>query len=328
MTSSPLPAVLAELGLISASGPVDVRRIGEGHSNVTLLVDDGARRVVVRRAPDGGGYDVLREARVIDAIGGRGVPVPRVLAMVEAGAWEAPFFVMEHVPGVVVTTATPAPLDTPASRRRISEEMVDTLARLHGIDWVATGLPGRPEGFNARHLARIAALIADDEGGVPEDFRETLGWLRADVPAESGAAVLHNDFRLGNLMLGAEPPERIAAVLDWELSAVGDPLLDLAYLVVSTPDPARPRTPLHDLGRALDEDGYLGRDEIVARYRDRTGAGTVDLAWHLVFADWKLAVLFELGHRRYLAGDRDEQYRDRSTVRAFLAAAAAGIRAP
>ncbi|MDF2443550.1 MAG: hypothetical protein JWR01_1753, partial [Subtercola sp.] len=202
------PQTLASLGTFLeqrgiTAAPVTTTPIGDGHSNLTYLVTDGTVRVVVRRPPPPpvppGAHDMLREARFIHALEDTGVPVPRVLATAAAGeVLDVPFYVMSVVDGPVVTTATPAPLDSPAARRAISLSMVDTLADLHSVDWQAVGLTdaGRPEGFNARHLRRMAALVAAPDGSPPPEFARIQNWLAEHTPAESGAAIVHNDFRI------------------------------------------------------------------------------------------------------------------------------------
>lgn len=307
------------------SGPVSTRPIGDGHSNLTYLVTgaDG-RHVVLRRPPPPptppGGHDMLREARIIGALAETPVPVAALLATAEAGELiDVHFYVMSFAQGPVVTTATPAPLDTPAIRRRIGESMVDTLADLHAVDWRAVGLAalGRPEGFNARHLARMARLVADDDGRPPAHFAAAETWLRDNVPPESGATIVHNDFRIGNVVLSAEEPGAVAAVLDWELATLGDPLFDLGYFLSSVPVGA-PVNPTQELSTAMLEEGYPTREELAARYAERTGADLSRLRWYTTLALWKLAVLYEYGHRRAVQGVGDPYYADQRLVQAFL----------
>lgn len=307
-------------------GPLTTGRIGDGHSNLTFLVSDGTRRVVVRRPPPPpvppGAHDMLREARLISALADTPVPVAEVLAVAQADeVLDVPFYVMSHVSGPVVTTETPAALG--GERRRIGEALIDTLAALHAVDWRSAGLTdiGRPDGFNARHLRRMGKLVADEHGAPPPEFAEIEAWLGAHVPAESGAAIIHNDYRIGNVILAADPPGRIAAVLDWELATIGDPLFDLGYFLASYPVAGEPRTPTEDLGTAQLEAGYPARAELAARYGDRTGADLTNLHWYTALAQWKLAVLYEYGRRRAVAGVGDQYYRDGALVRSFLDAA-------
>jgi aminoglycoside phosphotransferase (APT) family kinase protein len=314
-----LARFLRERGL--CDGDIETKRIGDGHSNLTFAVTDGTNRVVVRRPPPPpappGAHDVLREARFIGSLRDTPVPVAAVLATALPGeVIDVPFYVMSFAEGPVVTTETPAPLAQPQTRREIGEALIDTLADLHAVDWRAAGLGdlGRPDGFNARHLRRMARLIADADGNLPPHFAAVAAWLSARVPAESGAAIVHSDYRIGNMVLAPCPPGRVAAVLDWELATIGDPLLDVGYFLASLPEPNRPQTPVQDLGSAMLEHGYPTRSELAARYARRTDRDLARLDWYTVMALWKLAVLYEYSRRR--AGD--PYYADQSLVSSFL----------
>jgi aminoglycoside phosphotransferase (APT) family kinase protein len=321
-------------------GPVTTRRIGDGHSNLTFLVEDAdRRRVVVRRGPPpplpAGAHDMLREARFVGALGATAVPVARVLATAVAGeVIDVPCYVMSYADGPVVTTRTPGRLTTPSTCRQIGEALVDTLVDLHAVDWRALGLGdlGRPDGFNARHVRRMGQLVAAQDGAPPAAFAAVDAWLRAHVPAESGATIVHNDFRIGNAVLAPDPPGRVLAVLDWELATIGDPLHDVGYFLASVPEPGVPLTPTQRLGVGMLAEGYPTRDELAARYqarsgRDLGGPGFGRLRWYTTFALWKLAVLYEYGWRRATAGTGDPYYADRALVWSFLTAAhaAAGL---
>jgi aminoglycoside phosphotransferase (APT) family kinase protein len=309
-------------------GPLTARPVGDGHSNLTYLFSDGQRQVVVRCPPPPplppGAHDVLREATLIRALAGRPVPVPEVLATAAAGeVIDAPFFVMSFIAGPVATTATPTALCSPEDRRQLGEALIDTLAALHAIDWRTAGLTGlgHPEGFNTRHLRRMARLVADPDGQLPAEFAELAGWLQAHVPPESGASIVHNDYRLGNLILAPEPPAHIAAVLDWELATIGDPLFDLGYFLASYPAAGEPLTPTGAMGTAVLEPGYPSREELADRYATTTGRDLSQLTWYITMAQWKLAVLYEYGRRRAIAGHGDPYYRDPALVQSFLTAA-------
>jgi len=227
------------------------------------------------------------------------------------------------VAGPVVTTTTPEPLATPQTRRQIGEALADTLAQLHRVDWRAAGLAdmGRPKGFNARHLRRMARLVADPEGNPPPHFAPIDAWLSANVPPESGGTIVHNDFRIGNVVLTAEAPGRVEAVLDWELATIGDPLIDVGYFLASVPEKDTPMTPTQQLGVAMLEEGYPSRKELAGRYAERTGRDLSNLSWYTAFVLWKLAVLYEYGRRRAVRGVGDPYYADRGLVQSFLEAA-------
>jgi aminoglycoside phosphotransferase (APT) family kinase protein len=306
-------------------GQVTTTPIGDGHSNLTFLVaDESGRRVVLRRPPPPptppGAHDMLREARLIGALADSRVPVAQLLATARAGeVIDVDFYVMSFAAGPVVTTCTPPPLDRAEVRRRIGESLVDTLADLHAVDWLAAGLAdiGRPDGFNARHVRRMARLVADEDGDPPAHFSEIQSWLVERVPEESGSAIVHNDFRLGNVILSTDRPGEIAAVLDWELATLGDPLFDLGYFLASVPEEP-PYNATQALGTAMIEDGWPTRSELADRYAQRTGADLANLTWYTALALWKLAVLYEYGRRRAVEGVGDPYFADQSLVQSFL----------
>ncbi|GAB3710512.1 phosphotransferase family protein [Nocardiopsis oceani] len=330
-TLTGLAAFLDQHGVMT--GPLASRPIGDGHSNLTFLISNGERDVVVRRPPPPplppGANDMLREARFLTGLHGAGFPVPEVLATAQAGeVLDVPFYVMTLAQGHVVTTRTPEELATPERRRSIAHSLVDTLAALHTTDHVAAGLDdlGRPAGFNARHLKRIARLVQDAEGNQSQAFATVFDWLEQNVPPESGASVVHNDFRIGNMIIAPDAPGRVAAVLDWELATLGDPLLDLGYFLSSVPKPGHARTPTEDLGTAMLEEGYPSRAELAERYAEQTGADLGRLDWYITMSLWKLAALYEYSRRR----GEDDYYQTPGLVDSFLAEAreTAGLNPP
>ncbi|HET6826945.1 MAG TPA: phosphotransferase family protein [Amnibacterium sp.] len=313
-------------------GPFDAEPVGDGHSNLTYLLRGASRTVVLRRPPPPplppGANDVLREARIIAALHGSAVPVPEVLATAEAGeVFDVPCFVMTFVPGLVVAGRTPAALATADERSRIADGLVDAMVALHGVDWRSAGLRGRPDGANLRQLARLGRLVASADGAPPPGFAELDAWLSAHAPPESGAVLLHNDLRLGNVLIAPDPPARVTAVLDWELAAVGDPLADLGYLIASWPERGRPVTPVQAFGLAALEPGFPDATGLATRYAARSGRELADLRWHVVNAHRKLAVLYEYNRRRAERGEGDPYYADPRSVAAFLEAAEAASRA-
>jgi aminoglycoside phosphotransferase (APT) family kinase protein len=318
-----LGGFLAERGLCGRN--VTAGAIGDGHSNLTFLVSDGHSRVVVRRPPPPplppGAHDVLREARLLTALAGTDVPVPRVLATAAADdLLDVPVFVMDFVEGVVITESTPAPSEDERLRRRIGESLVDTLAALHAVPWREVGLSdfGKPDGFNARQLRRMRSLIAVD-GTVPKSFVPLDEWLHAHAPAESASSIVHNDFRIGNMIVDLEKG-RVAAILDWELATIGDPLADLGYLLTSYPVSGLTVVPTAAMGTAVLEPGYPSRAELLDRYVDHTGADVSNVDWYAALAMYKLAALYEYSRKRFEDGVGDPYYADPAHVAAFLAA--------
>ena len=223
--------------------------IGGGRSNLTYRVDCPAGRVVLRRPPVGEvaatAHDMGRERRVISALAGTAVPVPRVLAHADGGPpVDAPCFVMEYLEGVVPLAELPAGwAGTEPERRRASAALVDVLVRLHAVDPAAVGLAdfGRPEGFLARQVRRWstqwdAAQEHADAGGTDPataaELTRLADALAAEVPTTQRHTIVHGDYRIDNCLFDAADPGRIRAVLDWELSTLGDPLADLGLLLV------------------------------------------------------------------------------------------------
>lgn len=318
-----LGSFLAGRGLC---GPrVTATAIGDGHSNLTFLVSDGDSRVVVRRPPPPpippGAHDVLREAKLLEALSRTLVPAPWVLATAETGELlDVPVVVMDFVDGAVITESTPAPPDDTRVRRRIGESLVDTLAELHNVPWREVGLAGfgKPDEYNARQLRRMRSLIAVD-GSVPESFAPLDGWLQAHLPPVSRTSIVHNDFRIGNMIIDVKTG-CIAAVLDWELATIGDPLADVGYLLMSYPARGQALVPTAAMGAAVLESGYPNRAELLARYVEHTGADVSNIAWHAAMAMYKLAALYEYSRNRFEDGVGDPYYSDPNMVSSFLTA--------
>jgi aminoglycoside phosphotransferase (APT) family kinase protein len=233
---------------------------------------------------------------------------------------DVPVFVMDFVDGTVVTESTPAPRDDVELRRRIGESLVDTLAALHAVAWREVGLGdfGKPDGFNARQLRRMRSLVAVD-GSMPKSFAPLDDWLHAHLPPESATSIVHNDFRIGNMIvdIGAGC---VAAVLDWELATIGDPLADLGYLLTSYPVAGEQLVPTSAMGTAVLEPGYPSRAELLDRYANRTGADVSGVNWYATLAMYKLAALYEYSRRRFEDGVGDPYYAKPELVTSFLAA--------
>ena len=291
------------------SGPVAARRIGEGHSNVTYLLEREGARLVLRRPPrpplPPSAHDVLREARLLRALERTGARVPHVVATCsDETLLGVPFYVMAYLDGEVVTDRLPAALDVPAERRRVGLELVHALAEVHAVDWVACGLGdfGRPDGYLARQVSRFGGLWEHNATRELPAVDELARWLERNRPAESAAGVLHGEYRLGNVMLARDAPARIVAVMDWELATIGDPLADLGYLVATYAEEGSPGTPL-ELSPVTRSPGFPTRAELVARYEEKTGRPAIALAWYETLALWKAAVFCEAIYGRWQRGE-------------------------
>ncbi|MGW9428842.1 phosphotransferase family protein [Streptomyces decoyicus] len=287
-----------------AGGPLRAQLIEGGRSNLTYRVSDGAASWVVRRPPLGHvlatAHDMRREHRVISALHSTPVPVPETLLLCEdESVIGAPFYVMELVEGVPYRTAGQlAPLG-PERTRAVVLSLVDTLVDLHEVDPEAVGLGdfGRPEGFLERQLRRwgkqLSASKNRELAGIDE-LHEALG--RA-LPASPAPAVVHGDYRLDNVLVGAD--DTIKAVLDWEMSTLGDPLTDLGLLVMYSSDLGLPESPVSTASGAP---GHPSPAELIERYAARSGRDTSAIAWYTAFAWFKLAVILEGIHYRFTLG--------------------------
>ncbi len=310
----PLEAFLDEHGI--GEGRLEVERIGEGHSNITFLVRRGGARVVLRRPPrpplPPSAHDVLREARLLRALEGTPVRVPRVLAVGDDEAvLGVPFYVMEEVHGSVLASSIPEPLDTPAERRRTSEELVDALAELHRVDWRACGLEGygKPTGYLERQLRRFSGLWEHNKTRELDVVEELGAWLRDNMPESPEATIVHGDYRLGNVMMGEAVPAELVAIFDWELSTIGDPLADVGYLTVTWVEHDDPQdTMFANLGAVTRREGFLTREGLIARYEERSGRSVAALNWYQALALWKAAVFMEGNYKRFQAGNSDDEY--------------------
>jgi aminoglycoside phosphotransferase (APT) family kinase protein len=310
----PLERFLDEHGF--GTGAVEVERIGEGHSNVTFLVRREGARVVLRRPPrpplPPSAHQVLREARLLRALEGTPVRVPRVLAACDDEAvLGAPFYLMEEVHGSVITTEIPPAIDTPEGRHRIAEELVDALVEVHEVDWRACGLEGygKPSGYLERQLRRFTGLWEHNKTRELPIVEEVGGWLADNMPESPESTIVHGDYRLGNVMMADDAPPRLVAIFDWELSTIGDPLADVGYLTVTwaeADDP--PDISYSSLSAATRREGFPGRDDLVARYQEKSGRAVAALGWYQALALWKAAVFMEGNYKRFTSGSTDDPY--------------------
>jgi aminoglycoside phosphotransferase (APT) family kinase protein len=309
---NPLLSFLDAQGL--GEGEPQISAIGDGHSNATYLFERSGLRFVLRRPPrppiPPSANDMLREARVLGALEGR-ARVPKVLAVCDDEAViGAPFYVMEMVEGDVVTTEMPPALDTPAERQRTAFELIDALVEVHGVDWRAAGLEGfgKPEGYLERQLRRFLGLWDHNKTREIPAVEKVGAWLRDNLPPSPPATVVHGHYRLGNVLLESSAPARIAAILDWEMSTIGDPLADLGYFCTLYIEPGDPPIGKFELSSVTREEGWPTRAELVARYEERSGRSMTDIRWYQTLALWKSIVFMEGNYRRASSGMSDDPY--------------------
>ncbi|MFC5911012.1 phosphotransferase family protein [Streptacidiphilus monticola] len=304
--SSPPGLDLDRLRARLDSPPLAAELIAGGKSNLTYRLTDGERRWVLRRPPLGHvlatAHDMAREYRVLAALAPTGVPVPRVELLCEdPDVLGAPFYLMEEVPGTVYRTAADAAALSPERARALSFALVDVLAELHGVEPAAVGLAdfGRPEGYLERQVSRWHRQFEASRSREIPGIEELQRRLAAAVPAPQRATVVHGDYRLDNTIAAAD--DSIAAVLDWEMATLGDPLADVGLMQVYWE--MADRMPGNAVTAAVrPEAGFPGMAELVERYAARTGLDLAPLPWYTAFAQYKLAVIAEGIHYRYTQG--------------------------
>lgn len=302
MSENPPGLDLARLADHLGTGPLTATLFAGGRSNLTYAVTDGESRWVLRRPPLGHvlptAHDMAREHRVLAALSDAGFPAPRPIRLTtDADVIGAPFYLMEFVDGAIHRNARALDELGADNMRRLVFSLVDTLADLHALEPAKIGLGdfGRPEGFNERQVRRwkkqLDASRSREVGGIEELHSR----LAERIPAGGPGAVVHGDYRLDNVLIGQGL--RINAVLDWEMSTLGDPLSDLALMLVYAERPMLlpTRTP-------LSVPGHPQPREMAERYAQRSGRDVSALQWYVGFAAFKLAVILEGVHYRYVQG--------------------------
>ncbi|WP_409056744.1 phosphotransferase family protein [Streptomyces sp. SYP-A7185] len=286
-------------------GPLTARLIEGGRSNLTYAVTDGTTRWVVRRPPLGHvlatAHDMKREHRVISALHhGTDVPVPTpVLLCEDDSVIGAPFYVMDFVEGTPYRTADElAPLGAERTRAAVIG-LVDTLVDLHSVDPEAVGLGdfGRPDGFLDRQLRRWGKQLDASRNRDLAGIDELHAALGRQLPVSPAPTVVHGDYRLDNVLIGGD--DQIKAILDWEMSTLGDPLTDLGLLVMYSTKLELPDSPISTTAGAA---GHPRATELIERYAARSGRDVSAVSWYTAFAWFKLAVILEGIHYRYTLG--------------------------
>lgn len=295
--------------LPEAGEVVDAELITGGRSNLTYRLAARDRALVLRRPPLGHvlptAHDMAREFRVLSALYPSAVPVPRPLvACTDETVNGAPFYVMEHIDGAVLRSAEDGERLTAAQAAELSERFVRTLAAIHDVDVDAVGLGdfGRPEGYLARQLRRWQRQWEGSSSREVAGYRELVARLTHELPETTRTALVHGDFRLDNALVAIGPRPRIAAVVDWEMSTLGDPLADLGltltYWTEAGDEEAWQRSPIAATVTA--SPGFFTRAQFARRYAELTGVDVGEVAYYMAFGHFKLAVVTEGIHARYL----------------------------
>jgi aminoglycoside phosphotransferase (APT) family kinase protein len=285
--------------------PLEFSLISGGHSNLTFgATDANGRRMVLRRPPLhqvlASAHDMGREHRIIAALQGT-IPVPPALGFTDdVSVNDAPFYVMEHVDGLIIRTAEDAKALTPQGRLRVSESLIDVLAAIHAVDVDAVGLGdlGRKDAYFERQLKRWQGQWAKSQTRELPVMDDVHDALQARIPTQGPAAIVHGDYRLDNCMVS--PDGEVAAVLDWELCTLGDPLADLGLLMVYWSDPGDDGSALGAAPTA--QEGFLHRADLLERYAAASGRDLAQIDFYVAFGYWKLAAIIEGVYARYLGG--------------------------
>lgn len=301
--------------LEGADAPLAVQQFRGGHSNLTYLLRFGDREWVLRRPPfppiPPGAHDMAREYRVLSRLWQVFQPAPRAMLFCEDPAIVgAPFFIMERRSGIVIRMRQPVPDElgsNPATFRRVSEAFVDTLADLHLVDYDALGLGalGKPDGFVRRQIIGWMDRWERTKTREVPLMNQLGAWLLDNMPEPQTPTLLHNDFFLHNVMLSAGEPRRVVGVFDWEMSTLGDPMIDLGTAIAYWREKSDPPELLAEINQGhvpTLTPGFMSRDELINRYAQRSGRDVSRIAFYWAWAHWKTATVVEQLYARYVKG--------------------------
>lgn len=296
--------------LPQADGPLSIEQFPAGHSNLTYLVRLGTHEYVLRRPPFGSkvktAHDMGREFRVLKHLHAYYAPAPEPLCHTDdLDIIGAPFYVMQRIPGVILRRDPPPGLDiTPEIARRLGESFIDNLANLHAVDYAAIGLAdlGKPEGYIERQVSGWIKRYGGSQTDEIAEVDRVASWLTENLPEQGSASLIHNDYKLDNVLLDTHDITKIAGVLDWEMSTIGEPLSDLATTVSYWIEEGD--TPELQLIRwgPTSVPGSLTRQQLVDRYAERTGRDTSNIVYYFVLALFKTAVIAQQIYYRYHQG--------------------------
>jgi aminoglycoside phosphotransferase (APT) family kinase protein len=325
---APVEAWFAE-HVPDAEPPLSFERVSGGRSNLTYRVSDGAGHAWALRRPPmgrrlGSAHDMGREYRAISALAGTDVPVAPAVALCEDESVNgAPFYVMGFVEGLVVRECAAGERFDEGQRAAIGRQVADTLTALHAVDPDAVGLGelGRKEGYVARQLRRWHGQWEQSKTRELPAIDEVHDRLAGRIPEQGPATIVHGDYRLDNMIL--TPDGRIAAVVDWELCTLGDPLADVGLLMVYWAEPKDEVVALMDAATTLP--GFPSREQLLQRYAERSGRDVSQIDFYVALGFWKLAIILEGVFARYAAGaygEGDQSFREFQAVVVRLADAA------
>jgi len=296
-------------------GPLAVEQFPSGHSNLTYLLRFGDHEFVMRRPPLGpvapSAHDMTREHRVLNALWPVFPLAPRPYVLCEdPGVIGAPFYVMERRRGIVIRDRWPRELgDDPATRRKVSEAIVDVMAALHAVDYAAVGLGslGKPDGFVHRQVKGWAERWERAKDREVPALSDLIRWLAERIPTPTGATLVHGDLKLDNVMLDPSDPARVGTVLDWEMCTTGDPLVDLGILLCYWAEEGNPYPRRESVEQVTTLPGFYSAEQIVERYAEKSGRDISKIAFYHIFALFKVAVVVQQIYIRWKRGQTQDQ---------------------
>jgi aminoglycoside phosphotransferase (APT) family kinase protein len=309
-----------QLPALDDHSKIQVLQFPGGHSNLTYLVRYGNQEFVLRRPPLGPvaptAHDMPREFKVLSVISPHFVLAPRpILLCDDSSVIGVPFYLMERRRGLILRSREQI-RDDDVPRRRLSESVVDALIALHAVDIQATGITqiGKPQGFVERQVRGWAERWQRSKTGELPEMDRTIKWLVERIPTneKTEATIVHNDFKLDNIMLAEDDPSRVVAVLDWEMCSVGDPLIDVGlFLSYWTMSGGRSNDSNSSLRAITHGPGWLTREEIIERYEAATRRDLSRIAFYETFARFKVAVVIQQIYYRYVKRQTsDERFRN------------------
>ncbi len=292
------------------NGALIVEQFPHGHSNLTYLIRMEEKEFVLRRAPLGnqvkGAHDMGREYRVLSKLCAVYSPAPRPLLYCDdVTILEAPFYLMERRRGIVLRKSLPPGLTIdPETAQRLCASLVDNLAALHSLDFKKAGLGdlGKPQGYVSRQVTGWIERYAKSQTEDVPTMGQLSQWLQSTMPPESGAALIHNDYKYDNLLLDSADLTRVLAVLDWEMATVGDPLMDLGTTLGYWVEAGDPQPLLMTATGPTFLPGSMTRNELLERYANRTGRTVANAVFYYCFGLFKIAVIIQQIYARYVRG--------------------------
>ena len=300
-------------------GSLDISQFPSGFSNLTYMIRVGKRELVLRRPPFGTkaktAHDMSREYRILSALHPVFPYAPKPFVYSEDPAiMGCPFYVMERIKGIILRKDLPEGMKmSPGDARRLCENLIDLHLKLHSIDYKKVGLEnfGKPEGYVKRQVEGWSRRYLSAKTEDAPDFEKVMEWLNKNMPPESARpAIIHNDYKLDNLVLAPENPLKVIGILDWEMATIGDPLMDLGSSLAYWVQKDDPDTLQSIRLMPTNIPGALTRKELVARYSDKSGISIDNFNFYYCFGLFRLAVIAQqIYYRYYHRQTRDKRFK-------------------